>query len=102
MRLSDENLRGRTVIGADGQVIGEVSTIFLDAASWRVESVLIKLRKDIADRIGASRSILHSATVEVSTQMIQSAGDAVVLNIPVDDLRAVLQPQESEPAASLH
>jgi sporulation protein YlmC with PRC-barrel domain len=99
MRLSDENLRGRTVIAADGQVIGQVSALFLDAASWRVESLLIKLHKDVADRVGASRSMLHAGTVEVPVQMIQSVGDAVVLNVPVDELRTVLpSPVTSEPA----
>ena len=103
MRLSDESLRGRTVIAADGQVIGEVSALFLDAGSWRVESFLIKLHKDIADRIGASRSLLHAGTVEIPTQMIQSVGDAVVLNAPVDELRTVIQsPVESEPAVPVH
>jgi sporulation protein YlmC with PRC-barrel domain len=102
MRLSDENLRGRTVIAADGQAMGEVSALFLDAASWRVESLLIKLHKDIADRIGASRSMLHAGTVEIPTQMIQSVGDAVVLNVPVDELRAAVSPVESAPAVPVH
>jgi sporulation protein YlmC with PRC-barrel domain len=97
MRLSDENLRGRTVIAADGQAIGEVSALFLDATSWRVESFLIKLHKDIADRIGASRSMLHAGTVEIPTQLIQSAGDAVVLNVPVDELRVAVPPVEPAP-----
>jgi len=58
MRLSDENLRGRTVIAADGQAIGEVAALFLDSDAWRVESLQIKLRKDVADQLGASRSLL--------------------------------------------
>ena len=42
MRLSDETLRGRTVIAADGQAIGEVAALFLDSDAWRVESLQIK------------------------------------------------------------
>ena len=47
MRLSDETLRGRTVIAADGQAIGEVAALFLDSDAWRVESLQIKLRKKL-------------------------------------------------------
>jgi len=97
MRLSDANLRGKTVIGADGQAVGEIAALFLDSEAWRVESLQVKLRKEIADRLGASRSIFQAGTVEIPIGMVQSVGDAVVLSVPVEGLRQVL-PGESEPA----
>jgi sporulation protein YlmC with PRC-barrel domain len=90
MRLSDEDLRGRTVIAADGLAIGEIALLFFDAATWRVESVQITLRKDIADRLGADRSMFHAGALEVPVGMVQSVGDAIVLSVAVDDLRQVL------------
>ena len=51
MRLSDENIHGRTVIAAGGQVVGEVAALFLDSEVWRVESIQVKLRKEIADQL---------------------------------------------------
>ena len=98
MRLSDENLRGRTIIGADGQVIGELTALFLESSAWRVESLQVKLRKDIADRLGADRSVFHAGTLEVPVRMVQSVGDTVILSVAVDDLRAAL-PSQSESAA---
>jgi sporulation protein YlmC with PRC-barrel domain len=90
MRLSDENIRGRTVIAADGQVVGEITALFLESDAWRVESLQVKLGKDIADQIGADRSIFHAGTLEIPVRKIQSVGDTVVLSIPVDGLRDVL------------
>ncbi len=90
MRLSDENLRGRTVIGADGLAVGEVEALFLDSEGWRIESLRVKLRKDVADQLGAPRSLFHAGTVEVPTRLVQSVGDAVVLSIAVGGLRDVL------------
>jgi sporulation protein YlmC with PRC-barrel domain len=90
MRLSDENLHGRTVIASDGLAIGEIAALFLDADAWRVESLRITLRKDIADRLGADRSMFHAGMLEVPISMVQSVGDAIVLAVPVDDLRQVL------------
>jgi len=98
MRLSDANLRGRTVIGADGQAVGEVAALFLDSEAWAIQSLQVKLRKEIADRLGASRSVFHAGTVEIPIRLIQSVGDAVVLSVAVDGLRQVL-PGEEEPAA---
>jgi sporulation protein YlmC with PRC-barrel domain len=99
MRLSDENLRGRTVIGADGQVIGDVAALFLDSATWRVESLQVKLDRVIADRLGASHSMFHAGTLEIPIRLVQSVGDTVVLSVVVDELRQVL-PTQGEPASA--
>ncbi len=90
MRLSDEKLRGRTIIAADGQVVGEITALFLESDTWRVESLQARLGKDIADQIGADRSIFHAGTLEIPVRMVQSVGDTVVLSVPVNGLREVL------------
>ena len=59
MRLSDENLRGLTVISADGTAIGSIAELFISSSDWRVESIRVELRKDVADRIGADRTMFH-------------------------------------------
>jgi sporulation protein YlmC with PRC-barrel domain len=99
MRLSDENLRGRTIISADGQVVGEVDSLFLDADAWRVESLRATLRKSIADELGSQRSVFHAAAVEIPVGMVQSVGATVVLSVPVDGLRAVLPNQPAQESA---
>lgn len=99
MRLSDENLRGLTVIGADGRAIGDVAALFLDSDSWRVESLRVTLRKDIADQLGASRSMFRAGTVQIPVRLVQSVGDALVLSVPVDALREV-PPADDEPATA--
>jgi sporulation protein YlmC with PRC-barrel domain len=86
MRLSAENLHGRTVITADGLAVGSIESVFLDVDEWRIESVSIELRKDVADRIGASRTMFHRGLIEVPVRLIQSVGDAVVLSVAVDAL----------------
>lgn len=87
MRLSDENLRGRTVIAADGQAIGKITSLRIDAAAWRIEAICVELRKEIADRLGAKRTMFHAGEIELPVQVVQSVGDAVVLSATVSDLR---------------
>ncbi len=99
MRLADGNLRGRTIIGAAGQVIGEIAALFLDSETWRVESLQVKLDRVIAERIGASHGIFHAGTLELPVRLVQSVGDTIVLSVAVDELRQVL-PSEGEPASA--
>lgn len=72
---------------------------FLDSVAWSVESIQVKLRKEIADQLGASRTVFHAGTVELPIRLVQSVGDAVVLSVPVAGLREVV-PGEGEPAAA--
>src|SRR4051794_17837760 len=90
MRLSDENLRGRTVIAADGQAIGEIAAIFLDSSAWQVEALQVKLRNNVADQLGATRGMFHAGTLEIPIRMVQSIGDAIVLSVAAQELRQVL------------
>ena len=57
MRISDETLRGRTVVASEGLAIGTVTLLFIDVDGWRVESLQVKLHKDIADRIGKANAL---------------------------------------------
>ena len=90
MWLSDETLKGRTVISADGHAIGQVAALFLDVKAWQVESLQVKLHNDVADEIGAARSMFHPGTVQIPVRMIQSVGDAVVLSVGTQELRQTL------------
>lgn len=87
MRLSDKTLQGRTVITADGKVIGSISELSISTSEWRVESIHIELDKDIADRIGANRTMFHRGTIELPVSFVQSVSDTVVLTVDVEQLR---------------
>jgi sporulation protein YlmC with PRC-barrel domain len=87
MRVSDKTLNGRAVISADGKVVGSISELFINKSSWHLESIRVDLRKDIADRIGANRTVFHRGTIELPIHLIQSVGDAVVLTVEVEQLR---------------
>jgi sporulation protein YlmC with PRC-barrel domain len=97
MQVSDEQLRGRTVIAAEGQAIGEVAALFIDTSTWTISALQIKLSKSAADQLGATRSMLHAATFEVPVRVVQSVGDAVLLSVPTDELRQIL-PQAADRA----
>jgi len=87
MQISDEHLRGRTVIAADGQAIGEVAALFIDTSTWTIVALQIKLSKSAAEQLGAARGLLRAATFELPVRMIQSVADTVLLSVPTLELR---------------
>ena len=87
MQISDDELRGRPVITADGQVLGEIKRLFLDTDSWSVTSILVEMRAASAHQLGASRSLFRAAAIELPIGAIQSVGETVVLSVRLDDLR---------------
>lgn len=87
MQISDDNLRGRTVVAADGQAIGEVGALYIDTSTWTIVALQVKLSKSAAEQVGAAKSLLHAATIEVPVRLIQSVADAVLLNVPTVELR---------------
>jgi sporulation protein YlmC with PRC-barrel domain len=90
MQISDDNLRGRTVIAAEGQSIGEVASLFIDTSTWTILALQVKLNKSAAEQLGADRSLLHAATFELPVRIVQSVGDAVLLSVPTLELRQVV------------
>ena len=80
MRISEEDLKGTTVIAADGQAIGRIVSLCLDSETWRVDAVQVTLRRSTAERLGAAQSIFQRGAIEIPVRLIQSVGDAVVLS----------------------
>ena len=91
MQVSDEHFRGRTVIAADGQAVGEVASPFIDTSTWTITALQIKLRKPAAEQLGASRGMLRAATLALPVRMVQSVADAVLLSVPTLELRQLVQ-----------
>lgn len=102
MRISyGDGLRGRTVVDSTGRVVGEITELFVDADSWRVEGVAIRLHRDAAHAIGAHRGPFRTVELELPIEAIQSVGDTILLRRAIESLRAAEQgasPGEHRPA----
>ena len=91
MRVSyDEQIKGRTVIDANGRSIGQLEELFLDDDSipigLRVSSIRVKLHSAIADEVGLPRGAFHPAILEIPALALQAFGDAIILNVNIASL----------------
>ena len=87
MKIPDDTLRGRRVLSSDGVEIGVVEGVIFETAEWLVEALEIRLRSEVATRIGANRKMFRATTIEVPVERIQSVRDAVILTTALGELR---------------
>ena len=88
------------MIAADGHAMGEIAALFLDSEAWRIQSLNIKLRKEVADQLGATRGMFHAPTLELPVGM-EGAGPKLAGHRRVD-LQLGISPSfatSSRPAA---
>lgn len=87
MRIPDDSLRGRVVLSADGVEIGVVGGVIFETASWKVEALEVKIRAEVAERIGAGRKMFRATTINIPIDQVHSVRDAVILTIALGELR---------------
>ncbi|RKH50540.1 PRC-barrel domain containing protein [Corallococcus llansteffanensis] len=74
-----------------------METLSIDDASWRVESLQVKLNSETAEQLGKYWNYFHAGRIELPTRLVHSVSDTVLLSATVDELRQVLA-AESAPA----
>lgn len=74
-------------MSADGQALGKITSLVINVDDWRVESIHVELRKEIADQIGTRRTMFRHGVIELPVRLIQSVADAVILSAPLTELR---------------
>lgn len=66
---------------------GVVEGVIFETTQWRVEALEIRLRNEVATRIGAARKMFRATTIEVPVDRIHSVRDAVILTVALGELR---------------
>ncbi len=104
MRLSYDEVKGRTVIDATGAAIGEVEGLFIEQAAAGehvcIGGMRVKLRSHVADDVGVRHGAFRPAVIDVPASMLQAIGDAVLLNVKLDALLQREAPAAEQPTAS--
>jgi sporulation protein YlmC with PRC-barrel domain len=68
------------VLDAGGLVLGEVETVLVDPATWKVSALRMKVRREMSDQVGVDRGLFGRPTIDVPCRLVQSVGDAVLLH----------------------
>lgn len=94
----DEDLKGKAVLDSAGRHVGEVDGVLIAAHSWAVEAIRVKLLREAADELGVHHRTFRSSTMAVPVGIVHGAGDAVILSVPVKELRQLVTDGATAPA----
>jgi sporulation protein YlmC with PRC-barrel domain len=87
MHLELDELPRRPVLDATGSVVGDIAAPLVDAETWLVDTLRVRLRRSAAQSMSVPWSFVRRPTIDIPTGLIQAAGDAIILRVSMAELR---------------
>lgn len=84
-------LEGKGVLTQDGREIGEVSDCVIDHEGWSIETLVVKLERDLLEEFHMKRPMFGTQTVQLPTSYVSGVGDRVVLHKKLEELTAIVR-----------
>ena len=88
-RIKFSELSGKDVISQDGREIGQVSDIALDSSSWRIDTLVVKLERDLLESFHMKKPLIGTQTIQIPTSHVSGVGDKVILHKKLEELTAL-------------
>lgn len=90
IKFDADRLLGMDVLGTGGKIVGTVEDINIDTQSWKMPSLIIKIRKDALEMIKTENCLLCNNRLHISMQHIVDIGDYVMLEVTAEDIGKIL------------
>ncbi len=88
-RTKFSELSGKGVISQDGRELGSVSDCVLDQSSWQIDSLVVKLDRDLLESFHMKRPLIGTQTIQIPTAYISGVGDKVILFKTLEELTEI-------------
>ncbi len=79
---------GISVISQDGVDMGSVKDLEIEDSAWQVTGLLVKLNKDILERLNMKRPMIGTQEIMISTTDVSGIADNIVLRRPLESYKA--------------
>jgi len=76
-KISD--LKGKTILTADGKVVGTLADLSIDEHSWVIGSIVVDVDAGVAALFGVKKRLLKAPRVKISVDKIEHLADVVKL-----------------------
>jgi sporulation protein YlmC with PRC-barrel domain len=90
MHIGIEELAGKALIDITGRVLGTFERAMVDAESWAIEFVRLRLRRGVARELGLAAKWYRPARLDLPTGLILGVRDAIVVRAALDELRGLV------------
>lgn len=88
-RMKFSELEGKEVLSQDGRELGEVSDVTFDPSGWRIDSLVVKLERDLLESFHMKRPLFGTQTIQIATGHVSGVGDKVILRKTLMELTAL-------------
>jgi sporulation protein YlmC with PRC-barrel domain len=92
-------LTGKDVISQDGRDIGDVADLVFDTESWTIETIVVKLGRELLEQFHMKKPLIGTQTIQIPTSYVSGVGDRVILHKTLSDLTALAREEIAREAA---
>jgi sporulation protein YlmC with PRC-barrel domain len=87
-KLSD--IKGKSVISADGKTVGKLADLALDERAWSVAAIVVEVDPAVASLFGVKRKLLRAPRVNIAADRVEVVSDVIKLRENLADLKVEL------------
>jgi sporulation protein YlmC with PRC-barrel domain len=80
-------LDGKKVFTQDGTDIGDVAGVDVDTDNWSIVAIEVRLERKLLEKLNMEKPMFGSQSVKLSVDLVSGVSEAVVLEVPLADLR---------------
>jgi sporulation protein YlmC with PRC-barrel domain len=80
----------KRVITKDGKDIGVVSACNLDVSTWKINSLIVNVEKEIARDLKMKKRLFRGVNITVQTNLVSNMSDVAQLSIDLAELKKQL------------
>jgi sporulation protein YlmC with PRC-barrel domain len=105
MHIRLNKLPGRTVLDANGAVLGRIKAPLLDMETWLIDSLRVTPTRQVAGELGLPWSWFNRPTMDIPTGIVQAASETIILRVSLGELHDAMPPtveDQDVAIASLH
>jgi sporulation protein YlmC with PRC-barrel domain len=84
----------KPAVTSDGFVLGEVQSAELDMSNWQIINLFVALSEEASKKMGFKHPYLGKVMVCLPVSTVESAGDKVMLNKTIEELKTLRQCRE--------
>lgn len=97
-RMKFSELEGKGVISQDGRELGSVSDVTLTPSTWHIDSLVVKLDRDLLETFHMKRPMFGTQTIQIPTSYVSGVGDKVILHKKLQELTALAREESRREA----
>jgi sporulation protein YlmC with PRC-barrel domain len=89
--VSPTKLKGKKVIGANGDVVGEVEGLDVEPSNWQITGLQVGLTDDAAKYLGFKRPFLSKVVIIIPSKIVSLVGNFINIDESIENLESLAE-----------